>query len=60
MLGQKFLLGISHYKIVTNIVENSDKVLYSGYGIAFHGKGGWSFGIDYDRNFIIFGSTSVC
>ena len=36
----------------TNIVKNSDKekYVYSGYGIAFDGKGQWSFGNDYARN----------
>ena len=29
--------------------------MYSGYGIAFDGKGEWSFGNDYARNLIIFG-----
>ena len=33
----------------TNIVKNSDKekYVYSGYGIAFDGKGEWSFDNDY-------------
>ena len=41
----------------TNIVANSDKekFVYSGYGIAFDGKGEWSFGNDTARNVIIFG-----
>ena len=36
----------------TNIVKNSDKekYVYSGYGIAFDGKGEWSFCNDYARN----------
>ena len=40
-----------------SIVKNSDKekYVYSGYGIAFDGKGEWSFGNDYARNLIIFG-----
>ena len=44
----------------TNIVKNSDKekYVYSGYGIAFDGKGEWSFGNDYARNVIIFGSDN--
>ena len=42
---------------VTNIVKNSDreKYLYSGYGIAFDGKGSWSFSYEFARNVIIFG-----
>ena len=42
---------------MTNIVKNNDKgkYVYSGYGIAFDGKGKWSFGNDLARNVIIFG-----
>ena len=42
---------------VTSIVKNSDnqKYVYSGYRIAFDGKGELSFGNDYARNVIIFG-----
>ena len=42
------------------MVKNNDKekYLYSGYGIAFHGKGEWSFGNDSARNVIIFGVDS--
>ena len=29
--------------------------MYSTYGIAFDGKGAWSFGNDFARNVIIFG-----
>ena len=29
--------------------------MYSGYGIAFDGKGEWSFGNDFARNAISFG-----
>ena len=41
----------------TNIMKNSDKEMYvySGYGIAFDGKGEWSFGNYYARNDVIFG-----
>ena len=41
----------------TTIVKNSDKEkwLYSGYGIAFDGKGEWSFGNDFARAVVIFG-----
>ena len=41
----------------TNIVKNNDKekYVYSGFGIAFDGKGEWSFGDDFARNVIIFG-----
>ena len=40
-----------------NIVKNGnkEKYVYSGYGMAFDGKGEWSFGNDYARNVIIFG-----
>ena len=40
----------------TFIVKNSDKAksAYSGYGIAFDGKGSWSFGNDFAR-IVIFG-----
>ena len=42
----------------TNIVKNSDKrkYVYNGYGIAFDGKGEWSFGNSYARNVVINGS----
>ena len=41
----------------TNIVKTSDreKYVYSGYGIAFDGKGSWSFSDDFGRNVIISG-----
>ena len=41
----------------TTIVKNSDKEkwLYSGYGIAYDGKGEWSFGNDFARAVVIFG-----
>ena len=44
----------------TNIVKNSDKekYVYRDYRIAFDGKGEWSFGNDYARNVIIFGSDN--
>ena len=40
-----------------NIVKNNDKnkYMYSTYGIAFDGKGAWSFGNYFARNVIIFG-----
>ena len=40
----------------TNIVKSSDKekYVYSGYGIAFDGKGELRFGNNYARNVIIF------
>ena len=42
---------------LTNIVSDNDKekYMYSGYGIAFNGKGLWSFNDDFARNFITFG-----
>ena len=42
---------------VSNIVKSNDKEKYahSGQGIAFDGKGEWSFGNDPARNVIIFG-----
>ena len=42
---------------LTAIVQNSDKekFVYSGYGIAFDGKGSWSFGNNYAGNVVIFG-----
>ena len=40
---------------MTNIVKNSDNEKYSGYGIAFDGKGEWNFGNDFARNVVIFG-----
>ena len=45
---------------VTNIVKRSDeeKYVYSGYEIAFDGKGSWSFNDDFARNVIIFGVDS--
>ena len=35
-----------------NIIKNNDKIkyLYSGYGIAFHRLGSWSFGNDFAGN----------
>ena len=41
----------------TSIVKNSDKEkwVYSGFEIAFNGKGTWSFGHDYARNVVIIG-----
>ena len=41
----------------TNIVKNSDKekLVYSGYGIAFDGASSWNFGNDFARNVVIFG-----
>ena len=45
---------------MTNIVKHSDeeKYVYSGHGIAFDGKGSWSFNDDFARNVIIFGVDS--
>ena len=44
----------------TNLVKNTDKekYVYNGYGIAFDGKGEWSFGNDYAGNVIIFGADN--
>ena len=41
----------------TNVIKDNDKEEYvdSSYGIAFDGKGKWSFGNDFARNVIIFG-----
>ena len=41
----------------TNIVKNSDKekYVYNGYGMAFDGKGEWSFGNDFAKNVKLFG-----
>ena len=41
----------------TSIVKNNDKekYVYSGYGIAFDGKGGWSFDNETARNVVVFG-----
>ena len=40
-----------------NITKNNDKTkwVHSGYGVAFDGKGDWSFGNDSAGNFVIFG-----
>ena len=45
----------------TSIVQNSDKEnrVYSGYGIAFDGKGEWSFDNDTGRNIAIFGVDNI-
>ena len=42
---------------MTNTVKNNDKekYVYSSYGIAFNGKGSWSFNENFARNVIIFG-----
>ena len=41
----------------TNTIKNShkEKYVYSCCGLAFDGKGEWSFGNDYARNVLIFG-----
>ena len=41
----------------TNVLKNRDKekYVYSGYRIAFDGRGSWSFGNDFCRNAVIFG-----
>ena len=41
----------------TNIIKNTDKDnwIYSGYWIAFNGKGLWNFDNDFVRNVVIFG-----
>ena len=54
-LLRKFTLKNSLFR-ATNLVKNSDKekYMYNGYGIAFYGKGGWSFGNDSAKNVIIF------
>ena len=41
----------------TNIVNNNhkEKYVYSGCGTAFEGKGGWKFGSDFARNFVLLG-----
>ena len=43
---KKFLFG------AIDIVNKSykEKYVYSGYGVAFDGKGEWSFGNDYARH----------
>ena len=45
---------------LTSIVKNSDrkKYVYTGYRIAFDGKGSWSFSNDFVKNVIIFGVDS--
>ena len=40
-------------KLVRNIIKS--KFIYNGKGIAFEGKGSWSFGNDFARNAVIFG-----
>ena len=35
--------------------DNYKKYVYSGYGIAFDGKGSWSFDEDFARSVIMFG-----
>ena len=42
----------------TNIAKNSDKSkwVYSGYGVAFDGKGKWNFGNNSAGNVVIFGA----
>ena len=35
--------------------DNYKKYVYSGYGIAFDGRGSWSFDEDFARNNIMFG-----
>ena len=45
----------------TNIVKDNDKEKheYSSYGIAFDGKGSWSFNDNFAKNVIIFGVLIV-
>ena len=45
----------------TNLVKNSDKekYVYDSYGIAFIGKGEWSFGNGFTRNAIILGVDNI-
>ena len=40
-----------------SLVRNArkSKFIYNGWGIAFDGKGSWSFGNDFSRNSVIFG-----
>ena len=40
-------------KLVSNTIKI--KFTYNGQGIAFDGKGSWSFGNDFARNVVIFG-----
>ena len=44
----------------TDIVKSSDKekYRYCDYGIAFDGKGEWSFGNDFTKNVIVFGDDN--
>ena len=46
---------------MTNLVKNSDKekYVYDSYGIAFIGKGEWSFGNGFTRNAIILGVDNI-
>ena len=64
ILTQIILLDILHEKIAClaqlvqlKIVINKNWV-YSGYGIAFDGKGAWSFVNDYAWNLLIFGGDN--
>ena len=37
--------------------NNKEKWVYSGYGIAFDGKGEWSLGDDYAKTIVFFALT---
>ena len=45
---------------VTNIAKNSDKskLVHSGYGITSDGAHSWTFGNDFARNAVIFGTDN--
>ena len=51
LILKKCLLGT--VKLVRNAIKN--KFTYNGQGIAFDGKGSWSFGGEFARNVVIFG-----
>ena len=44
----------------TSILKNSDKerLMYSGYGIAFYSAGSWNFDDDFARNVVIFSADN--
>ena len=43
-------------KLTRNAIER--KFVYDSWGIAFDEAGSWSFGNDFDRNDVVFGSLS--
>ena len=56
ILHRNFTLKNCLFGATTRVKNNNkEKWEYNGYGIAFDGKGEWSFGDDSARNVVVFG-----